>query len=853
MEPPPPIVSYTGNRQPVVLTQANVGELAYRAFSLRSFTQSLEPLWVDPPPGPASSEQTDIGQHGGEVNLSFEIDSTGRGYVEALFRDFSDAPGELINGRYIQRFRPESGQIGDIDFSFAGPGNIEFDQLTFSVGAESVTFHGVVRIQGVDSNRFFVNLMLSSTVPGDLIYFENSEIQFSEKIVGGAPRPALDISGTVYDENQGRIDFTTLGPISDLGFNEIADYLVSGAGGGIALIADGPTTHVRPISFAFASIILDLDGDGEPETARRYTWPELAGEVNNESSVMPGPIANAGTWRTPNPDAPVKIHGLFSHDDDGDWLNFEWQLIAKPATTSVTVANTSISPYFEFTPDVPGDYVFRLRASDGINASQSSVVIRHEPSGIPRASAETVGALEIGQPTAVSTPILIDGRSAINWPYNQSVPFWHRTGFGIHSFEDTGDPASTYFTVDVEGLNNIRLSHNSPSAGAINSSAELNLAIGPAIFETAIDLVGDTNALDIRKTDYDSDGDQDLVLRVGVVRGDERILVLLNTPDGLVQGPTVPAGIGEIALGDVDNDGLIDILSATDDELLLFMQEPDHSLAAPVSISYQSSGCASTGVPADIALDNIDDAGRLDIIAVYPCDDAIVSWLQGNDGSLTEHVLVRFDNHRLSSAAFGDVNSDGRADLVANLSTTSTAFQQGISVLVSQPDGSFAEEVFFERNFSGGQTGVIIGDVDNDNRNDVVIGNVDEVVLLKQQADGSLDASVIYSDSIGVSLQNSFSLLDLNDDGLKDLFFCTTGPTKWLLVQQSNGTFTPVHGPRCQHLFLDQAEIATSLDVNHDGIVDLITITEDARGAIDERALVKVYLQGVYGYPVPVQ
>ena len=848
-EPPAPAITYTGNRQTVVAAQSNAAELALRVFSLRSLVQTVELLWTDAPQAPFSSQDRVSGAVGGTAELRMEVDAAGRGFLEADFQDFSDNPGEVINGLYVQRFRPDANQPGILDYSFAGPGTLEFDDLEISKGSLTVRFLGVVRITGVDSNSFDVNLVVSDNQSGETVYFENCTLQFSEATVNNSLRPALEIAGAVYEQEQGGMMFSSLGPMPDFGYNELAGYFVGGAGGGIEIASGGPVTHVRPISFAFVSIIMDMDGDGTPETARRHSWPELAGDPVVESSVVQGPIANAGNVRVPAPGLPAKVHGLFSHDDDGDWLTFQWRLLSRPPLSTLSIADVSSRPYFEFTPDMPGDYVLSLRVSDGGAASETSVVLRNAPSE-PHDDDEPVGGLEVGLPAAVATPLLIDGRSAMNWPYAGSVASWHRGGFGNSSFDATGDPASTWFTVSNEGLNEISFAQNSEFAGASASVASVFLAVGPPVFETAIELAGDANAFDVHALDFDGDGDDDIALRAGR-DGAERIMVLLSTPEGLLPGPDVPAGIGEIAHADVDSDGLADFLSAADNGVLLFVQAPDHSLPAPQPIPYPLPTCTLTGGAPDIALDDVNDDGRVDIIAVHPCKDAVVSWVQQANGSFAAPTSVNFPDHRISGAAFGDLNGDGRSDVVATLEAKSTADQSGVSILVSQPDTTLAEGYFVERAGIGAMGGTV-GDITNDGRADAVIVNVDEILLFRQQDDGTLVQSAIYSDAGGPAFKQAVSLVDMDGDGSKDVFFCDDGPNERLLLQQPGGSFSHVQGRGCFHLTLPQAELAASLDVNSDGRIDLITATEDARGAVDERALVNVYLQGVHTYPTTV-
>ncbi len=852
VEPAAPVISYSGNRDSITVTQSNAGQLAYRAFQLRAVTELLETFWVDPPPGAIKNEATNVGMFSGTVDLSTEIDSNGRGYVQAVFHDFSDDPDVVVDGRYLQRFRPESGPASGLDYSFAGPGSLEFDNLTFTQGSFSTTFHGVLRITGVNSNAFTANIIVTDSPGGDSLFFENAEVRFSAELVNGNERPAVEISGSVFDFNEGGIGFSPLGPIADLGFQETAGYLVGGAGGGIQLLSDGPATHVLPISFAFVSLIMDLDGDGSPEAARRFTWPELSGETVVESSVFPGPIANAGNRRATKSETPARIHALFSHDDDGDWLTFEWRIIAKPAQSLVSVDSVASAPIFEFTPDIPGDYVFGLRATDGISASEVALMVRHAPSGVPDSDDDRTGGLEVALPIIANIPTLVDGRSAINWPYRQVAPNWFRTGFGLQSFSPTGNLSSIYSNSAVEGLDEIRMSSGSELAGAPNASAEITLAVGPPIFESAIELAGNANAYDVRKADFEGDGDQDLVLRIGTT-GDERILVLLSTDEGMVPGPEIAAGAGELSLGDVDGDGLTDILNTAQDGVSgvsIFYQNPDNTLASPVILNYPDSGCVSVGGPTDIAFADIDGNGRLDIYAVHPCDDAIVVWLQNTSGTFDSPTMTTLNNHRIQRAAFGDINGDGRADAILSLSGISTFYDDAVVTMIVQPDGSLAQENVFV-NSGLRRPGVTADDINGDTRNDLVIVDAYDVSIAYQNADGSLTKAIIYSDPTGASFLSDVSIVDLNDDQKNDLIFCDLANITHLLMQGQNDSFAHVRGPKC-YQGLGQSELSATLDMNLDGVTDLVTISGRARGATDERALLTVFLQNVRFYPQPI-
>ena len=854
-EPAAPVVSYNGNQQDATIDQTNAAQFAYRVFLLRELTQLLETFWVDAPQGAIDSSATEIGQFGGSVALRTQINSAGNGYVEAMFSEFANDPSNpttTINGRYVQRFRPVNGTIPGTDFSFAGPGNLEFDDLTFEQDGELIRFHGVLRISGVDSNQFSVNMIVSNDASADQYFYENCTIRFSDEPVGSSVVPAVELAGAVYEFDEGRVGFSPLGPTPQLGYQETAGYLVGGAGGGVSLSADGPTTQVRPISFAFVSIVMDVDNDGFAEAARRFSWPALAGEIVPETSVMTGPIANAGNNRTPAADAPVNVHALFSHDDDSDWLSFEWNILAKPPQSALSVESLRNAPFLELVLDVPGDYVLELQATDGISSSRTAVTLRHAPAEFTTdISNAPTGGLEIGLPVDLSAPILIDGHTAHSWPYDNNLARWSVTGTGISTLSPTGDNASTFFSTDSSGHYAVRMSANSPLAGAPSSDAEVNLSPGPDTFETAIELVSDENAFDMRKSDFDGDSDDDLIFRVGT--GDAaRILIYLDGPDGLAPWLDTPAGSGHIAIGDLNLDGLPDIVSAAEDGLLVFTQLPDHTLAEPDLLEFPASGCgAAASRSIAMAIADIHGDDRNDIVAIHPCEDALVVWPGNASGNMGAPVSSSYANHFLKTLTAGDINGDGRDDIALTMNATSTAFPEGVSVLLSQGDGSFAES-FFLLQTSLRPPGVAIGDVDGDDRADLVALMPQEVRVYYQNADGSLTETTVWTDTQGGGLPDGrIAIVDLDGLNGSDLFLCERDRRMQLLVQQPGGAFDLTTGPGCTNDGIDNANPVLDFDINGDDKTDLVTLTENHRGVIDERALVTVFLRDVHTYPIP--
>jgi hypothetical protein len=80
------------------------------------------------------------------------------------------------------------------------------------------------------------------------------------------------------------------------------------------------------------------------------------------------PVVNAGDDHTVATGTNVTLDASLSRDDDGDSLEYIWQLISKPQGSSAVLSATdTVAP--SFTADISGSYSFSLSVSDGILSS----------------------------------------------------------------------------------------------------------------------------------------------------------------------------------------------------------------------------------------------------------------------------------------------------------------------------------------------------------------------------------------------------------------------------------------------------------------------------------------------------
>ncbi len=85
------------------------------------------------------------------------------------------------------------------------------------------------------------------------------------------------------------------------------------------------------------------------------------------------PIALAGTTQYVKVGQPVTLNGVQSFDKEGDLLQYQWQLVAKPDSSQASLEDPNQAIAF-FTPDIHGQYIAELVVNDGNRDSRPNQV-----------------------------------------------------------------------------------------------------------------------------------------------------------------------------------------------------------------------------------------------------------------------------------------------------------------------------------------------------------------------------------------------------------------------------------------------------------------------------------------------
>jgi hypothetical protein len=356
--------------------------------------------------------------------------------------------------------------------------------------------------------------------------------------------------------------------------------------------------------------------------------------------------------------------------------------------------------------------------------------------------------------------------------------------------------------------------------------------------------------------DFNKDGKPD----VAVIQFDGTLNVLLNNGSGSFaaiasySNPNVSTTSVQQAFAvDLNNDGYPDILvfDASNNTLIAYLNLKNGTFASPVA-SNLSFDFGSIG---SIAVGDVNGDGNLDVVTIASdfmlnSDVTVQTYLGAGNGTfqsatpaLTQTVTIPAQVQFASNLAItlGDLNKDGKLDIAAELEeyTSQTTGQLVVTVSLGNGDGSFAalnvnNPISVPVTAQPGlpfldisSAGVQIVDLNNDSNPDVAAdsldasGNDNLVVAL---GDGSGHfTSTVQTPNVSASQQIVYT--DVTGDGIPDLI--QTNGTLNIWTGKGDGTFSlPANGST----YTEDSGTAQSLalaDFTGDGNVDIAQLGGD--------------------------
>ncbi len=297
-----------------------------------------------------------------------------------------------------------------------------------------------------------------------------------------------------------------------------------------------------------------------------------------------------------------------------------------------------------------------------------------------------------------------------------------------------------------------------------------------------------------------------------------KLFLLAQQPDGSLASPAVLAtdeqggassGPLQIATGDLNGDGRTDVAVSTNQGVDVWYQQAPGVLGPRTLLP---ATAAST-----IAIADVDRDGRNDIVVAMSSSVVLLR-------NTTAGFVAQTVGDPTRPFALADLNGDGRLDLVTMIWNGGvTGHSYSVAVRLQQGDGTFASPKSYLISTTVDPNELAAGDVNGDGRPDIVVtasanSPNAKIYVLAGAADGTLRTPVTYAT---YDMPGPVVLSDVNADGRTDVLLLHDGWQRaGVMLQQSGGTlgaeqlfFLPYSG-------YDPEALAVG-ELNGDGRLDL--------------------------------
>ncbi|RYU76723.1 beta strand repeat-containing protein, partial [Hymenobacter persicinus] len=336
---------------------------------------------------------------------------------------------------------------------------------------------------------------------------------------------------------------------------------------------------------------------------------------------------------------------------------------------------------------------------------------------------------------------------------------------------------------------------------------------------------------------YNSSGVSPIGITAGDLNGDGRADIVLNNFNsstagvGVLLNAVAPAAAGTFpasattynsggsnsagsAIGDVNGDGRPDIVAGNiNDNTVGVLLNPGNGTFPSAAITYSTGGAG----PVNVSLGDVNGDGRLDIVAAHQNGGTVGVLLNSATTPGTFGAAVQYTaGNQVYGVRLGDVNGDGRLDIV-----TSNFQSANVSVLLNSATtpGTFGAATSYLSGGSG-PLGMVLGDVNGDGRLDIVVNHQASslfgVLLNSATTPGTFGAVTTYNNG---GFGEGVAVGDVSGDGRLDIVVSrnSTG-TAGVFVNSGTGTF-PTQTNYATGGGLNARVVL--VDVNNDGLLDI--------------------------------
>ncbi|MGI4869678.1 MAG: beta strand repeat-containing protein, partial [Janthinobacterium lividum] len=378
--------------------------------------------------------------------------------------------------------------------------------------------------------------------------------------------------------------------------------------------------------------------------------------------------------------------------------------VSVPATVHSTGGAAAVPYVYQFTTAVGGTGIGNFRAP----AANADPAVGNSPQSVAVGDVDGDGDLDMLTANSGSSTVSVrlnDGSGSFSAPATNPNPAVGSGPGSVVLGDVDGDGDLDMLTANAND-NTVSVRLNNGTGNFTAPATNPNPAVGSSPGSLALG-------------DVDGDGDLDMLT---ANFGGNTVSVRLNdgtgnfTAPATNANPTVGSGPISVALGDVDGDGDLDLLTANygGSTVSVRLNDGTGNFTPPATNPNPALGTA----PYSVALGDVDGDGDLDLLAANSGSNTVSVRLNNGTGSFTGGSDPAVGSTPYS-VALSDVDADGDLDLL-----TANHGGNTLSVRLNDGSGSFTAPATNANPAVGSYpTSVALGDVDGDGDLDVLTAN----------------------------------------------------------------------------------------------------------------------------------